>query len=47
MSDFRSKESWGNIERGTEFEAAFMFPSDSKRPFRFLFRKNRILKRGD
>ena len=35
LSDFRSKESWGNIERGTEFEAAFMFPSDSKDPFRF------------
>lgn len=36
MSDFLLKESWENIERGFEFEAIMLYPSDTKRPLSFF-----------
>lgn len=35
MSGFLRKESWEKIERGYEFEAAMLYPSDTKRPLSF------------
>ncbi len=36
MSDFLNKTSWGNIERGYEYEAAILYPSDTRRPLSFF-----------
>ncbi|MCM3442963.1 type II toxin-antitoxin system PemK/MazF family toxin [Metabacillus halosaccharovorans] len=36
MSNFLTKSSWGNIERGFEFEAAMLYPSDTQRPLSFF-----------
>lgn len=36
VSDFLDKASWGNVERGYEFEAAILYPSDNKRPLSFF-----------
>ncbi|MFH6684611.1 type II toxin-antitoxin system PemK/MazF family toxin [Bacillus amyloliquefaciens] len=46
MSDFLTKEKWGNIERGTEYVAAFMFPSDTKRPLSFFIPEPTNPKKG-
>lgn len=34
--DFLNTKLWKNIERGYEFEAAMLFPSDTKRPLSFF-----------
>ncbi|MCZ2259851.1 type II toxin-antitoxin system PemK/MazF family toxin [Sporosarcina sp. G11-34] len=36
MADFLDKEKWSEIKRGFEFEAAMIFPSDTKRPLSFF-----------
>ncbi|MFP7377728.1 type II toxin-antitoxin system PemK/MazF family toxin [Bacillus paralicheniformis] len=46
MSDFLAKEKWGDIERGTEYIAAFMFPSDTKRPLSFFIPDETNPKKG-
>ncbi|WP_339199801.1 hypothetical protein [Aeribacillus sp. FSL k6-2211] len=36
MTGFLNKENWKQIERGYEFEAAILYPSDTKRPLSFF-----------
>ncbi|MFS0643668.1 type II toxin-antitoxin system PemK/MazF family toxin [Siminovitchia sp. 179-K 8D1 HS] len=46
MSYFINKERWKEIERGFEFEAAMLFPSDAKRPLSFFVPDEGNAKRG-
>lgn len=47
MSDFLEKVSWKYIERGYEYEAAMLYPSDTKRPLSFFISENEDSNKGE
>jgi mRNA-degrading endonuclease toxin of MazEF toxin-antitoxin module len=47
LSDFLTKQSWGDIERGFEYNAAMFYPSDTKRPLSFFIPESEGSNKGE